>query len=123
MNKSEIIKNKVFILITSYSQYPYKDCLKIPMKQQFVNGVTRYDVDKQWLYSHDFTNAVILLDEVKTLIISKIAKEIFIKRFPPIKKITYRYLTDVPSNFTHSFFKQSSLYFSLHIGYFSYSCF
>lgn len=50
-----------------YSQYPYKDCLKIPMKRQIVNGVVRYDVDKEWLYSHDFTDAVLLLDEVKTI--------------------------------------------------------
>ena len=50
-----------------YCQYPYKDCYRIPMKMQIVNGVVRYDVDKEWLYSHDFTDAVILIDECKTL--------------------------------------------------------
>ncbi len=50
-----------------YCQYPYKDCYKIPMKNQIVNGTIRYDVDKQWLYTHDFTDAVILLDEGKTI--------------------------------------------------------
>ncbi|MDE6506461.1 MAG: zonular occludens toxin domain-containing protein [Eubacterium sp.] len=50
-----------------YCQYPYKDTYKIPMIKEFVNGVLRYDVDKNWLYSHDFTDAVILLDEGKTI--------------------------------------------------------
>lgn len=50
-----------------YCQYPYKDCYRIPMEEKLVNGAYRYDVDKQWLYSHDFTDSVIMLDEVKTI--------------------------------------------------------
>ncbi len=50
-----------------YSQYPYRDCYKLPMKKKIVNGVERYDIDKQYIYSHDFSDCVILLDEVKTI--------------------------------------------------------
>lgn len=50
-----------------YCQYPYKYTYKIPMKSQVVNGVVRYDVDKEWLYNNDFSESVILLDEVKTI--------------------------------------------------------
>lgn len=50
-----------------YSQYPYKNCYKLPMKKQILNGVERFDIDKEYIYSHDFEDAVILLDEVKTI--------------------------------------------------------
>ena len=50
-----------------YCQYPYKNCYKIPMVKQIVNGAERYDVDKNWLYSHDFSNSVVMLDEGKTI--------------------------------------------------------
>lgn len=50
-----------------YSQYPYKNCYKLPMKKQIINGVERFDIDKEYIYSHDFSEAVILLDEVKTV--------------------------------------------------------
>ena len=50
-----------------FSQYPYKDTYMIPMEKKLLNGVYRYDVDKNWLYQHDFTDSVVLLDEVKTI--------------------------------------------------------
>lgn len=50
-----------------YSQYPYKDTYLIPVEKILVNGVYRYEVNKKWLYEHDFTDSVILLDEVKTI--------------------------------------------------------
>ena len=50
-----------------FSQYPYKDTYVIPMQKKLVNGVYRYDVDKQWLYETDFTDSIVLLDEVKTI--------------------------------------------------------
>lgn len=50
-----------------FSQYPYKNTYMIPMESKLVNGVYRYDVNKNWLYQHDFTDSVVLLDEVKTI--------------------------------------------------------
>ena len=50
-----------------FSQYPYKDCFIIPMEKKIINGIERYDVSKKWLYETDFTDSVILLDEVKTI--------------------------------------------------------
>lgn len=50
-----------------FCQYPYKNTYAIPMVETLVNGVYRHDVDKKWLYEHDFTDSVILLDEVKTI--------------------------------------------------------
>lgn len=53
--------------IKVYTQYPYKDCCVIPMKEHIVSGVKRYDIDKDFLYTADFSDSVILLDEVKTI--------------------------------------------------------
>lgn len=51
-----------------YCQFPYKDCYQIPLTKNYFNK-TDYvlDVDKDWLYSHDFSHCVILLDEAKTI--------------------------------------------------------
>lgn len=53
--------------LTVYSQYPYKDTYKIPMEERLVNGVYRYEISKEWLYTTDLTDSVLLLDEVKTI--------------------------------------------------------
>lgn len=69
-------KSSVFALIIRaankeglkcYSQYPYKNAYKLPMKRRVVNDVERYELDKEYLYTHDFSNCVLLLDECKTV--------------------------------------------------------
>lgn len=72
-----------------YCQYPYKDCFQIPVievdqgryviksRRKLPNGKffeekewlphIVYQIDKDWLYSTDFTDAVILLDEARTI--------------------------------------------------------
>lgn len=71
-----------------YCQYPYEGCYKIPVKKEdqgkmltsysnMNNGKVLkhnkwiphevYVVDKDWLYSTDFSNSVILLDEARTI--------------------------------------------------------
>lgn len=50
-----------------YCQYPYKGCYQIPMKSTVVNGVERYDIDKEWLYSTNLSGCCILVDEGKTV--------------------------------------------------------
>lgn len=59
----EALKNGIKV----FTQYPYKDCCLIPMSEKIVSGVKRFDVDKEFLYTADFSNSVILLDEVKTI--------------------------------------------------------
>lgn len=53
--------------IRCFSQYPYEDAYVIPMQEKIVNGVKRYDINKQWLYETDFTDSVVMLDEIKTV--------------------------------------------------------
>lgn len=50
-----------------YCQYPYKGCKQIPLKCSVVNGVERYDVDKEWLYSANLSGCCVLIDEGKTV--------------------------------------------------------
>lgn len=50
-----------------YCQYPYKGCYQIPMVSSFVNGVQRYDIDKEWLYSTNLSGCCILIDEARTV--------------------------------------------------------
>lgn len=51
-----------------YCQFPYKDCYQIPLKKiNTKDGSSYLDVDKEWLYSHDFKDCVILIDEAKTV--------------------------------------------------------
>ncbi len=72
-----------------YSQYPYKGCYQIPVievdqgnyvvksRRRLPNGKWYedkewhshmvYQVDKEWLYKTDFSGAVILLDEARTI--------------------------------------------------------
>lgn len=50
-----------------YCQYPYKGCFQIPMKSSVVNGVERFDVDKEWLYSTNLSGCCILIDEARTV--------------------------------------------------------
>ena len=50
-----------------YCQYPYKGCYQIPMKSTVVNGVERYDIDKEWLYSTNLSGSCILIDEARTV--------------------------------------------------------
>lgn len=51
-----------------FCQYPYKDCYEIPLKEiTDKNGYSYLDLDKDWLYDHDFCDCVILIDESKTV--------------------------------------------------------
>lgn len=51
-----------------YCQYPYEGVHMIPLKAETYKGVTRFDIDKDWLYSHAFEEgAVILIDEGSTV--------------------------------------------------------
>lgn len=50
-----------------YCQYPYKGCYQIPMVSSFINGVERYDIDKEWLYSTNLSGCCILIDEARTV--------------------------------------------------------
>lgn len=48
-----------------FCQLPYKDCYQIPLTYITKKGYTYLDIDKQWLYSHDFNHCVLLIDEAK----------------------------------------------------------
>ena len=50
-----------------FCQLPYKDCYQIPLTYITKKGYTYLDIDKQWLYSHDFNHCVLLIDEAKTV--------------------------------------------------------
>lgn len=50
-----------------YCQYPYKDANVIPMTAHVSGGVTKYDIDKDWLYSADLNGSCILIDECRTI--------------------------------------------------------
>lgn len=50
-----------------YCQYPYKGCYQIPMISSTVNGILRYDIDKEWLYSTNLSGCCILIDEARTV--------------------------------------------------------
>lgn len=51
-----------------YCQFPYKDCYQIPLvENKTKDGYTYLDVDKNWLYTHDFRDCVIMIDEGKTV--------------------------------------------------------
>lgn len=70
-------KSTVFALILEtarkagldvYCQFPYKDCYQIPLTEiRTKDGFTYLDIDKQWLYSYDFKDCVLLIDEAKTV--------------------------------------------------------
>ena len=50
-----------------YCQYPYDGVYMIPMIPRTVDGVTKYDIDKNWLYSADLHDCVVLIDECRTI--------------------------------------------------------
>lgn len=50
-----------------YCQYPYKDCLQIPLVEHVVNGVIKRDVNKEWLYTANLSHSVVLIDEASTV--------------------------------------------------------
>ena len=51
-----------------YCQYPYEGVFRIPMKEYISKqGMKRYDIDREWLYTADLHDCVILLDECKTI--------------------------------------------------------
>lgn len=70
-------KSTVFALIVEaakkeglkvYCQFPYKDCYKIPLREyKTKDGYTYLDLDKEWLYTYDFEDSVMLIDEAKTV--------------------------------------------------------
>ncbi len=53
--------------LTVYCQYPYAGVNMIPMREVIVEGVTKYDIDKSWLYSADLKDCAILIDECRTI--------------------------------------------------------
>lgn len=55
--------------IPVYSQYAYKGAFSLPLKKVLdkSSGVIRYDLDKNFLYSRDFCNCAILIDEAATV--------------------------------------------------------
>lgn len=54
--------------IPVYSQYAYKFAHRLPLiKSVDKNHVVRYDLDKSFLYSSDFCNCCILIDECATV--------------------------------------------------------
>ena len=50
-----------------YCQYPYEGVNMIPMKARDYNGVTKYDIDKEWLYGADLHDCVVMIDECRTI--------------------------------------------------------
>lgn len=50
-----------------YCQYPYKDCFQIPLIETYINGVSKLEVDKSWLYETNLSNCCILIDEARTV--------------------------------------------------------
>lgn len=50
-----------------YCQYPYKQCYQIPLAQYAVNGIKKFDVDKEWLYSANLSHCCVLIDEARTV--------------------------------------------------------
>ena len=50
-----------------YCQYPYKGCKQIPLSEKVINGVTKYDVNKEWLYEANLSHSVVLIDEARTV--------------------------------------------------------
>lgn len=69
-------KSSVFALIAEqylklgykvYCQYPYKGVYQIPMTKKLINGVEKADVNKNWLYTANLSNSVVLIDEARTV--------------------------------------------------------
>lgn len=50
-----------------FSQYPYKDCYQIPMVSKTSKGVNTYQIDKEWLYTVDLSNSIVMIDEAKSI--------------------------------------------------------
>lgn len=51
-----------------YCQFPYEGVHMIPVVAERIKNVTRFDIDKDWLYSHEFEDgALILIDEGSTV--------------------------------------------------------
>lgn len=50
-----------------YCQYPYDGVYQIPMVPRVEHGITKFDIDKVWLYTADLTDAVIMIDECRTV--------------------------------------------------------
>lgn len=50
-----------------YCQYPYDGVYQIPMKERNVQGVKKYDIDKEWLYSADLQKSIVMIDECRTV--------------------------------------------------------
>ena len=44
-----------------YCQFPYDGVHMIPLVAERVKGVTRFDIDKDWLYSHEFEEGAVIL--------------------------------------------------------------
>lgn len=50
-----------------YCQYPYVGCKQIPLTKKMINGVVKYDVDKNFLYKADLSHSCVLIDEARTV--------------------------------------------------------
>lgn len=69
-------KSSVFALIAEqylklgfkvYCQYPYQGVYQIPMTTKMINGVAKADIDKNWLYTANLSDSVVLIDEARTV--------------------------------------------------------
>lgn len=50
-----------------YCQYPYIGVHQIPMKEKLINGVLKKDVNKEWLYTANLSNSIVIIDEARTV--------------------------------------------------------
>ncbi|MDR2524937.1 MAG: hypothetical protein LBC83_01905 [Oscillospiraceae bacterium] len=53
--------------LTLFSTYPVNGAVRLPLVEVVKQGVHRMELDKAFLYNHDFHDCIILLDECRTL--------------------------------------------------------
>ena len=53
--------------IPVYSTYPVLGAIKLPLKEVKRQGVVRFELDREFLYTHDFHDCIVLIDECRTL--------------------------------------------------------
>lgn len=50
-----------------YCQYPYKGAYKIPLKEKKIGTVKKLILDKDWLYSANLRDSLVMIDEARTV--------------------------------------------------------
>ncbi len=50
-----------------FCQYPYKGAYCIPLIEKKIGGVETAVVNKEWLYSADLSDAIVMIDEARTV--------------------------------------------------------